>query len=616
MRGWLSIFVCGACALLSSGAVAQQPLIEVSPNIQVSKSRNNLVHNEVLLAADPTKPKNLLGCSMAFSPEQNKVLTIAYISLDGGNSWQFAVQNDRAMLSADPSCVFGRSGTVYFTAIERTKLNSDQQVIYRSSDYGKTWNAPEILFGSAPAVDRTYVISDNRETNFQGRIYLYGQIAQPTINGEPAGMSIALWRSENNGESFKGPTVRSADSRVVFHPANGVVLSDGSLVCLLAELDSQKRNDGFVGSQYRKADQKNGTLKVLVSPDGGETFSPAIKVSDMYEDWRQESNGLPSIAVDSGSAPFKDRLYAVWADGRYGRTQILLSYSADKGKSWSTPHLISDSQPRDGVAGPDSFMPVVAVNAEGIVGVMWYDRRDDPNTIAYHVRFAASLDGGDTWSNSVRVSEAPKTFETLNTSPIRAEVWGHGPLSFDLRRYEWLAGGHTAGMAADAAGIFHPLWVDNRTGLSQIWTAAVHVKGTVSKNGSTDLASLDDISGSVTLEMTKCSHETVKNFVQCTAQVKNTSRTKLTTPIKLRVIGIRSELGEPRIQDADNGLSGVGAIWDFSRLIRNDSLGPGESSESRQLRFEISNLRPVRQGNYFATTLVVIDARVFGHSIP
>ena len=52
--------------------VGQQDEIIVGRNVQVSKARGDLVHNEVLLSADPTNASRLLGCSMAFSPEQNK----------------------------------------------------------------------------------------------------------------------------------------------------------------------------------------------------------------------------------------------------------------------------------------------------------------------------------------------------------------------------------------------------------------------------------------------------------------------------------------------------------------------------------------------------------------
>lgn len=602
------------CPLLCSEAtIAQQTGIAVGPNVQASKARGNLVHNEVLLAADPGIPKNLLGCSMAFSPEQNKVITIAYVSSDGGISWEFAVTSDRGILSGDPACTFGANGNAYFTNLERNEKNVDRLVAYRSTDYGKTWSPPTMVLGSS--VDRPYVTVDQSDGSYRGRVYVYGQIAQRTVDGEGAGASIALWRSLDNGATFEGPIVRSHDKSLSFHPANSVVLSDGTLVCLFAELDSQKRNDGYGGSQYRKADIQNGTLKVIVSSDGGESFSPAYKISEMYEDWREGSSTIPSLAADRGSSEFKDRLYAVWADGRYGRTQILVSYSTDKGKTWSSQYLVSDGQPTVG-DGPDNFMPVVAVNPGGIVGVMWYDRRDNPDGFGYYVRFTASLDGGDTWLPSVRVSQAPKTLETPQGWPITAGVWRSGvsgPLSFNLRRYEWLAGGHTAGMAADANGAFHPFWVDNRTGVSQIWTAAIMVKGSVAKNGSSDLAKLDDISGSAFLELTNCGSERASNVISCSARLKNTSKEILKGPLKLRVIALKSELGEPRIINADNGRNGVGAVWDFSALVKKDSLAPGESSDSKQLRFQIANRRPFRQGNYVKSTFVTIDARVLGH---
>jgi len=37
-------------------------------------------------------------------------------------------------------------------------------------------------------------------------------------------------------------------------------------------------------------------------------------------------------------------------------------------------------------------------------------------------------------------------------------------------------GGDTAGLAADASGIFHAAWVDNRSGVPQMWTAAISVR--------------------------------------------------------------------------------------------------------------------------------------------
>jgi len=598
-------------ALWSPNAQAQQTGITVGPNVQASKSRSDLVHNEVLLAADPANAKNLLGCTIAFSPQQNKILTMAYASYDNGMSWNPAVANDTGILSADPACTFGQDGKAYFISIERSGPRTDTLVVYRSTDYGKTWSPRTVLLASAPSVDRAYVIVDQTNSKYRGRVYIYGQIAQRTVDGEFAGLSIALWRSLDNGVTFEGPIVRSRDKPLSFHPANSVVLSDGILVCLVAELDSQKRNDGYVGSQNRKADVQNGILKVLTSSDGGETLTPAVKISDIYEDWREGSTGLPSLAADPGSAAFKDRLYAVWADGRYGRTRILVSYSTDKGKTWSGPRLVSDGPTTNG-EGSDSFMPVVAVNPEGVVGVMWYDKRGISGGLGYNVRFAASLDGGETWQPSVRVSQSPKTFENRGTLPIAAGVWrgAAGTLSLSVRRYEWLAGGHTAGMSADANGIFHPFWVDNRTGLSQIWTAPVAIRGTVAKNGSVDLAQLDDVSTSTMLELSDCNYERAINVVSCSARLKNTSKETLPGPLKMRVITLTSDLGTPRILNADNGESGAGAVWEFGKEIESGWLKPGENSHSKLFRFQILNPLEFWQSDQFKSTFVLMDFRV------
>jgi hypothetical protein len=595
------------------GQQAQPGQISVGRNVQVSKTRAEMTHNEVLLSADPLNPDRLVGCTMAFSPKQNKVVTLVYVSSDGGRNWDVTLTSDRGIHSGDPACTFGADGSAYFTAIERLESGSQRLLVYRSKDGGKTWSPPAILIGSGIVVDRPYVMVDQSASSYQGRVYVYSLITHRTLDGENAGLSIALWRSRDGGLTYEGPILRAPNNKqLTFHPANGVVVSDGTLLCLIAEVDSQKRNDGYVGSQYRNADIQNGTLKVIVSKDGGASIEPAFKIGEIYDDWRPEATSIPSLAVDGGSLQFKDRVYAAWADGRYGRTQILVSHSSDKGKTWSKPRIVNDDQPTIG-DGPDNFMPVVAVNRAGVVAVMWYDRRDNPDSFGYSVRLSGSLDGGETWQPSIRVSEVPKTLDT-ESWPITGRVFrSGGSLTLDLRRYEWIAGGHTAGMAADANGIFHPFWIDNRTGVSQIWTAPVVVKGVVNRNGSSELAELEDISASVSVELTNCAYESSSKMVSCNALLKNIANEALQGPLKLRVIGLKSELGRPRVVNADNGGSGAGAVWDFAEKVNGKSLEPNQTSESKQLRFQILSPRPFRQGDYFKFTLIELEARVLGH---
>jgi len=102
-------------------------------------------------------------------------------------------------------------------------------------------------------------------------------------------------------------------------------------------------------------------------------------------------------------------------------------------------------------------MPEVAVNKDGVDAVSWYYRRGLPDVKGdrhpqygngCNTRICLSLDGGDTWQPSVQVNE----------KPIQARV-------HDLRDH--------AGLTADITGTFHHTWIDDRTGVRQVWTATV-----------------------------------------------------------------------------------------------------------------------------------------------
>jgi hypothetical protein len=196
----------------------------------------------------------------------------------------------------------------------------------------------------------------------------------------------------------------------------------------------------------------------MVSRDGGKSAAVIGKISGVYYDRRVPQLSMPGLAIDRGTGPFQGRLYAAWPDARFEqRTQILFAYSHDDGRTWSAPQVISDDANASGEnKAANNFMPAIAVNKDGAVGVVWYDRRDNPGNIGYYVRFSASVTGGETWLPSVRVSRAPQV------------------ASNETR----MNGGDTAGLAADADGVFHPVWIDNRTGLPQMWTAAIQVRQT------------------------------------------------------------------------------------------------------------------------------------------
>lgn len=192
----------------------------------------------------------------------------------------------------------------------------------------------------------------------------------------------------------------------------------------------------------------------VASSDGGVTFSVPRFLADCVGHFGQ-------LAVDSTTGAYRDRLY--WVCWDENNRNVRLYCSTDRGESWSPPVMLNAG------SGP-AQTGMVAVSRDGIVGVSWYDGREDPREYRGDFRckpvyFRASLDGGQTFLPDVRVSSE----ESCSDTPANGE---------NGRR--WKAGGEYHGLAAAADGRFHLLWADSRSGIHQLRTAKVRVNGKIS----------------------------------------------------------------------------------------------------------------------------------------
>ena len=624
MKRILWIASCAVALIVLFGSRESAAQISVGPNVQVSRDAGNVTHHEVLIAADPSDAKRMIACSMMGPLPNGKRPAGVYASFDGGKNWSRVLMEDERMLSADPACAFGDNGSAHFSIISIERSRKSVQILkaYYSNDGGKTWTASKLPGGSTDSIDREFMVADTTNGTQRGRVYIHAQLPIYNVDGSRS-KGLVVYRSLDGGKTYERPVQRvAADRNLSLLPGNAVVLSDGTFVAIFAQHAYDKRNDGYPTGEPKPASQPNGNIKVVTSSNGGDSLDKVLDVSDMYSDWRTEVGSmLPRLAADIFTTAFRDRLYAVWADGRVGgRTQVFLSYSTDKGKTWSKPRIVNDDRlPRNGVLERSTAMPSVAVNKDGIVGVTWHDRRNSTNDVDYEVRFAASFDGGQTFTKSVKVSEKPNVFD-------KGESWALKGLAITDRssaarlvavRDEYIAGGDTADLTADATGIFHPLWTDNRTGVGQIWTAAITVQGSALKHGDAVLAKLDDVSSKIEIEVVDSTYDRQRNEGTISVRLKNTSKETIVGPVKLRALGVISELGAATITNADNGITGDGAVWDFTRLIENGALAPDESSGVRSVAFRLTDLQPFKNMNgQFKWVFLDFDAVVLGSIRP
>lgn len=479
-----SLLVAVASTSVVSWAAGRPADIRVGPNVQVSANRADVPHWEVILAADPTEPKRLLaGAMLRYGTGEDQC--VAYLSADGGKTWKTVLEpggradTRGAKRAADPSVAFGPGGAAYFAMLAADgRLEHHHTVVFRSADGGKTWGEP-VHVHQPTRMDRPYVTVDRTGGKYDGRVYCNAAVFTDSLPGTggttadlvPQG-GIGIFYSADGGRTFSEPVLQRL--RMANHPhvpkstGNAVVLSDGTVVTLY----------NFV-PDWRKRDDPAFFLGVERSVDGGKSFEPGSQsigerpprdkfvpknkfIGRTERPAGKGLAGLECLAVDPSTGPHRDTLYAVWPayDGKQGR--IMLSVSTDKGMKWSEPIRVSDGT-EAGAAGTyrGAFMPAVAVNKDGVVGLSWYDTRDAAGAEpGWDVRFAASRDGGRTWGPSVRVSEKSSAFTEAMQTKFGRRI---GP-------------GDTAGLAVGADGTFHLLWADHRTGTPQVWTATVAVE--------------------------------------------------------------------------------------------------------------------------------------------
>ncbi len=598
-RFWFVVaaFMAGILSFAVSAQNAAR--IDVGANVHVSAERSADAHYETWIGIDPTDNRRLLACSMVSSTRLFRYTTVVYRSDDGGAHWEASLNTDGLGQTGDPVCTFSPDGTAYYVVLSARQGDPRKMLVYRSSDGGATWSTPTQL----PFVDRAYLVFDATGGARHGRAYIDGAGVNPSLDSNQTfGTDVSLFRSDDRFTTYDGPAVRIAMGNAhVLGMGNSVVLSDGTVVTLFGELRDRARSDaGWFGV----SGSPNAWLKIVRSSDGGESLEPSIIVSDWF--MNRQNNGAyidPRLAVDAGPGVFRDRLYAVWADARTGRIEIRLSHSDDRGATWSHPITVNDDRARQGEGnGPDAMNPTVAVNANGVVAATWADRRDHDDNLGWDTRFSASLDGGDTWLPSVPVSSKPNRFGGNEAWAMYISATGD---AFDHGKPDLLnvfarldtfffSQGDTAALAADGNGVFHAIWTDNRTGVSQVWTAPVTVRGQVQRHGDPALSDLADVTTRVRLLIDGKSYDRRTNVVTLVVRLQNIGPDVLLPPLNIRTLSTRSDIGIPQAQGADNGIAGPGAVWNIAPQVPGGQLRPGDKTEPRTLAFRLLDVAPLR----------------------
>jgi Ca2+-binding RTX toxin-like protein len=356
-------------------------------------------------------------------------------STNDGATW-----TDRGGLneSGDPVLAYHEASDTYFYA----SLGNTQIRVNQSTDgcqtFGAAVNASTAIAGTTLA-DKPWIAIDNTGGVNDGNIYIcftrFSNVAS----------ELRVLRSIDGGLTYVNEQV--LDNTTAPFGCNIQVGSDGNVNLTWARRD----NDDIV---FRRSTDAGVTYDPQVTVNSGATREPGTDTIVLCG----TGNNRPTLtgnirmlhqawmATDTSGGPNDGNLYVVWGSDPAGtpdNSDVFFSRSTDDGATWSAM-----TQLGGGGGATDQFQPNVAVNDVGDVGVVWYDRRNDPtNNTNIDVYTAFSSDGGATFLPIVRVTDVSFGLPQLNP------IFAPGMAGCYMGEY----------IAIDGSGVnFYYLWGDNR----------------------------------------------------------------------------------------------------------------------------------------------------------
>ena len=601
--------------------------IDIGPTTQVSADDPLRREVEVMVGADPADANRLLACSTVepHHPSPKKWSTVEYESTDGGRTWRAAFDLEGNTPSGDPACGYTTKGAAVFLAIDYfpslIPYTAEAVTVWvRTSSGG--WRSTHIAHG-----DREFLITNNDPQSRNRDIYVVDHLAQLGRVLAPQGRmdGMAVYRSGDGGKTFWTMSEYVETPTLSIFGQGGMFSDGGSVIAPVLSFNNDQTM--MRKPKLRVPPKVNGLVEVALPKEPFQYIpEPYVMVNRSYGcDYQGANWYVPTLAVDSSHSRFRDSAYLAWLDYRSGRCALLIAHSRDKGRTWSKPVAADDDRGiRPHLMGPDVANVAIAVNRDGVVGVMFYDRQNLPDNLDWQPRFTASLDGGQTFGPSVPLTNAINDYnepsqhfmaETLTQSTKS----GRTEFSVALGTTPKAAGGETAGLAAGPDGVFHPVWVDNHTGIDQVWSARVRVSnGSGSRSLDRDTASNASVSGrynpqarsgktrqcatrvnrswdqkrlgSTTLDFSDVWLDRNAETLSGDAYVINTSSKPLALPLTFRVTSLTSWWGRPSALNV-NGQTVAAPCWQFRSTHGALSLMPGEGSAPFHFVIKYAGLR-------------------------
>jgi len=400
----VSLLVAGIGAVLVSTAYDDPPTAsllgdDAPVNTGAGNPSDIRSHNSPTLVRNPVRPANVVISNRIDTP---RFACDLQVSSDGGANWTptaIPLPEGEEPKCFAPDAAFAPDGTLYLSFVTLKGRGNVPNAVWTASstDGGRTLSKPVRAGGRLKFQVRLAV-----DPMSPRRIHLTWLRAADVgfLKFTETGNPIQSIRSDDGGATWQKPVRVSDPSRARVVTPVPAVGSRGELYVLYVDLgedrlDYEGGHGGKGGPPYRG----RFGLVLARSRDQGKTWGEfvvdrAIKPIDRFVALFPP---YPSLAVDRGSG----QVYAAFHDARWGDPDVSLWSLAAGSKRWKGPTRVNDTRRRDGTW---QYLPQLAVAPDGRLDVVYYDRRSDKDNGLNHASIQSSVDAGESFSSSTRLS--------------------------------------------------------------------------------------------------------------------------------------------------------------------------------------------------------------------
>jgi FG-GAP-like repeat len=370
------------------------PILEISPalvsrlgpyisyQVNVDASGNNRVGdaaNEPSICVDRNNPNRMsIGWRQFNSVASNfRQAGFAYTT-NGGTRWIAPGVLENNVFRSDPVLNSDTAGRFFYLSLVQNFFDD----LWRSITGGQSWTR----VGPADGGDKQWFTIDN--TNSSGHGFQYQ--CWSTDGNNYGGRQFT--RSTNAGLTWLDPInipnspawgtldVDSAGNLFI----GGVNLTTGRIWCVRS---TNAKNGGVVPTFDRSTAVNLGGDIVFAEP-----INPEGLVGQVF------------VAADRSGTSTNNNVYmlaSIQPSGFTNGSDVMFARSTNGGITFSAPRRINDDPVNH---AKWHWFGTLSVAPSGRIDVVWYDSRNSPNNVTSQLFYSFSIDGGNTWSPNVAVS--------------------------------------------------------------------------------------------------------------------------------------------------------------------------------------------------------------------